>query len=67
MSDNEEKERNEDGTASDSARATSSGTRLRRLLRAGALGLAGIVGLAGLAGGGTAFFQFSSAILVIPT
>ena len=56
MSDNEEKERNEDGTASDSARATSSGTRLRRLLRAGALGLAGIVGLAAVTGAGTLFF-----------
>ena len=56
MSDNEEKERNEDGTASDSARATSSGTRLRRLLRACALVLAGIVGLAVITGAGTLLF-----------
>ena len=55
MSDNEEKEYNEDGTDSDTVRATS-GTRLRRLLRAGALGLAGIVGLAAVTGAGTLFF-----------
>ena len=55
MSDNEEKEYNEDGTDSDTVRATS-GTRLRRLLRACALVLAGIVGLAVITGAGTLLF-----------